>query len=168
MHRGVILFNTPTSKQTPKIPPRLGLITANQPLNYCVIFSEMKIMIPLITLLFLALVEACRSTFKLQVNVALFRILIISLFKLSTHFRPMFSFIPRTHRKNKRVSAVFKGCRKRKWFTKQQFCFSVTILFFVFPLNILKKPTLTLDEIISRLLHLNEICDFIVLAQVSF
>ena len=39
---------------------------------------------------------------------------------------------------------------------------------FVFSLSILKGPTLPWDEIISRLFHLNEICDSIVSEQVSF
>ena len=47
------------------------------------------------------------------------------------------------------------------------FCFHFAICF-VFSLSILKGPTLPWDEIISRLFHLKEICDFIVSEQVSF
>ena len=42
------------------------------------------------------------------------------------------------------------------------------VFWFVFLLSILKGPTLPWDEIISRLFHLNEICDSIVSEQVSF
>ena len=69
-------------------------------------------------------------------------ILIISLKELSTHFRPMVPFFsPRTHRKNKRVSAFFKGCRKgtfaRNWLTTSScfaflFPFCFLLCFFVF------------------------------------
>ena len=47
------------------------------------------------------------------------------------------------------------------------FCFHF-VFCFVFSLSILKGPTLPWDKIISRLFHLNEICDFIVSEQVSF
>ena len=99
----------------------------------------------------------------------LFWRLIISLPELSTHLGPMFPFFtPRTHRRNKRVSAIYKGCRKRtfswNWLaTEYLFCFCFHFVFwFVSSLSILKGPTLYWDEIISRLFHLNEICDSIV------
>ena len=76
-------------------------------------FSETKIGTLLITLLLIALVEVVFCAFKPSINVALFRILIVSLPELSTHFRPMFPFFTlMTHQKIKWVSAVFKGCRK--------------------------------------------------------
>ena len=82
---------------------------SHKPLN----FSEMKIVIPLITLLLIALAKVVFCTFIPSINVALFRILTISLAKLKTHFRPMFPlFTQRTHGQNKRVSAVFKRHRK--------------------------------------------------------
>ena len=42
------------------------------------------------------------------------------------------------------------------------------VFWFAFSLSILKGPTLPWDEIISRLFHLNEICDSIVSEQFSF
>ena len=51
---------------------------SHEPLN----FSEMKIVIPLITLLLIALADVVFCTFITSINVALFRILTISLAKL--------------------------------------------------------------------------------------
>ena len=82
---------------------------SHKPLN----FSEKKIVTLLIKLLLLALVEDVFCAFKPSINLALFRILIVSLPELSTHFRPMFPFFTlMTHQKNKGVSAVLKGYRK--------------------------------------------------------
>ena len=47
------------------------------------------------------------------------------------------------------------------------FCFHF-VFRFVFSLSILNRPNSPWDEIISRLFHLNEICDSIVSEQVSF
>ena len=47
------------------------------------------------------------------------------------------------------------------------FCFHFAFCF-VFSLSTLKGPTLPWNEIISRLFHLNEICDSIVSDKVSF
>ena len=92
-----------------------------------------------------------------------FVILIISLPELSTHFRPMFPFFTR-----------FQGVQKRNICLKLV-CNIVVLLFrfhfafcLAFSLSILKGPTLPWNEIISRLFHLNEICDSIVSEQVSF
>ena len=85
----------------------------------------------------------------------------------------IFFFTSRTHRKNMTVSAVFKGCRKKDIFMKLVNSIVVGLLFcfhfdfcFVFLLSILKGQIL--PYLISRLFHLNEICDFIVSEQVPF
>ena len=69
----------------------------------------------------------------------------------------------------------FQGVQKRNIYLKLVSNIIVVLLFcfhfafcFVFSLSILKGPTLPWNEIISRLFHLNEICDSIVSEQVSF
>ena len=109
----------------------------------------MKIVIPLITLLLLALIKVVFCTFIPQINVALFPILIISLFKLSTHFRPMFPFFTqRAHRKNKMISLPFtRGVEKKHLPEVGQQHSSFAFLFpffffFFFSLSILRKSLL--------------------------
>ena len=82
-------------------------------------------------------------------------------------------FTPRTHRKKHEGFCRFQGVSKRNICLKLVnnivvgllFCFHFAFCF-VFSLSILKGPTL--PYLISRLFHLNEICDSIVSEQVSF
>ena len=82
-------------------------------------------------------------------------------------------FTPRTHRKKHEDFCRFQGVSKRNICLKLVnnivvgllFCFHFAFCF-VFSLSILKGPTL--PYLISRLFHLNEICDSIVSEQVSF
>ena len=84
-------------------------------------------------------------------------------------------FTPRTHRKKHEDFCRFQGVSKRNICLKLVnnivvgllFCFHFAFCF-VFSLSIPKGSTLPWDEIISRLFHLNEICDSIVSEQVSF
>ena len=84
-------------------------------------------------------------------------------------------FTPRTHRKKHEDFCRFQGVSKRNICLKLVnnivvgllFCFHFAFCF-VFSLSILKGPTLPWNEIISRLFHLNELCDSIVSEQVSF
>ena len=87
-----------------------------------------------------------------------------------------FLSLPQGHIKEKH-----EGFCRFQWVSKRNICLKlvnnivVGLLFcfhfafcFVFSLSIPKGPTLPWDEIISRLFHLNEICDSIVSEQVSF
>ena len=73
----------------------------------------MKLAIALIMLLLLALAKVVFCTFIPQINGALFQIHIISLSKLSAHFRPMFPFFtPRTHGKTRGFLPFSRGVEK--------------------------------------------------------
>ena len=82
-------------------------------------------------------------------------------------------FTPRTHRKKHEGFCRFQGVSKRNICLKLVnnivigllFCFHFAFCF-AFLLTILKG--LNLSYLISRLFHLNEICDSIVSEQVSF